>query len=185
MINIIKNSLTWFKINLIIMNLLKNPKKGGRPPREKTQLENKIFSLTPELEEKKRPEQGRERENKNPITGVKRTIQRPIQTSQNIELLCRLSSIHLTLFNEERVSTSRADRKEVPILMINPKVKPITPTRIIEGKSTFLKIIKGINFCSVEKRKKNFHAAVLIILKNQPWKGKTPSFIIILRITII
>ena len=72
MINIIKNSLTWFKINLIIMNLLKNPKKGGRPPREKTQLENKIFSLTPELEEKKRPEQGRERENKNPITGVKR-----------------------------------------------------------------------------------------------------------------
>jgi hypothetical protein len=56
MINIIKNSLTWFKINLIIMNLLKNPKKGGRPPREKTQLENKIFSLTPELEEKKRPE---------------------------------------------------------------------------------------------------------------------------------
>ena len=69
--------------------------------------------------------------------------------------------------------------------MINPKVKPIIPTRIIEGKSTFLKIIKGINFCSVEKRKKNFHAAVLIILKNQPWKGKTPSFIIILRITII
>merc|ERR1719402_1832109 len=51
----------------------------------------------------------------------------------------------------------------------------------IEGKRTFLKIIKGMNFCSVENKKKNFHAAVLIILKNQPWKGKTPNFIIILN----
>ena len=99
-------------------------------------------------------------------------------------LLCNLSSIHLTLFKEDRVSTSRADKKEVPMLKMNPKVKPIVITMRIEGKRTFLKIIKGMNFCSVENKKKNFHAAVLIILKNQPWKGKTPNFIIILRRTI-
>ena len=69
------------------------------------------------------------------------------------------------------------------MLKINPKVKLITITMTIEGKSTFLKTIKGMNFCSVENKKKNFHAAVLITLKNQPWKGKTPNFIIILRRT--
>ena len=83
-------------------------------------------------------------------------------------LLCNLSSIHLTLFNEDKVSTSRADKKEVPMLKINPKVKLITSVMAIAGKSTFLKTIKGMNFCSVENKKKNFHAAVLIILKNQP-----------------
>jgi hypothetical protein len=54
------------------------------------------------------------------------------------------------------------------MLKINPKVKLITITMTIEGKSTFLKTIKGMNFCSVENKKKNFHAAVLITLKNQP-----------------
>ena len=49
----------------------------------------------------------------------------------------------------------------------------------------FLKTINGINFCSVENKNRNFQDVVLIILKNHPWKGKTPNFISMLkRITI-
>lgn len=81
------------------------------------------------------------------------------------------------MFKDETANSFLRDVCVIPIVITESKVTNTNVIIIMYEEGSKLKINRGINFCTVDKKKIIGNVADVIIDTNHPWNGARPNFI--------